>query len=296
MISIHTNTTENKFLSTLQSTIDSTAKGIERISSGKNINLSNDDVGNFSVSNSVTSEMVGKTQGLSNTNHAISALKTIESASNSIVDLLIRSKELATEALNDGYTLEQRINLNREWVGHVDEIRRISANTEWNDSNLLAAAQTLNARVDADTTVTAQTKGWTVNNANPATGALGGNIFESSVACPMCGGDDLRHNFRRADGGTRDCVKLTADKIESALQSAITENSTISGLMNGLEVTADTLSLDITSLKNSLGKITNADYASETSALAKSAIIAQATIALLAQANQDHKSVATLLQ
>ena len=47
MISIHTNTTENKFLSTLQSTIDSTAKGIERISSGKNINLSNDDVGNF---------------------------------------------------------------------------------------------------------------------------------------------------------------------------------------------------------------------------------------------------------
>jgi flagellin len=295
MISIHTNMTQNKFLNTLQSVTDSTTKGIERISSGKKINLSNDDVGSFSVSTNITSEVVGKTQGLSNTNHAISALKTIESASNSIVDLLIRSKELATEALNDGYTTAQRISLNREWVGHVDEIRRISANTEWNDSNLLAAAQTLNARVDDDTTLTTQTKGWTVNNSNAATGAQGGNIFESSVACPLCGGDDLRHNFRR-ETGTRDCVKLTTAKLESALASAISENSAISGLMNGLEVTAETLSLDITSLKNSLGNIGDADYASETSALAKSEIIAQATIALLAQANQDHKSVATLLQ
>jgi flagellin len=296
MISIHSNISENKYLNTLGVATSFSNQAIHRMSTGKKINLSDDNVAGFLMKSNIAGEVAGKAQGLNNANLAISALKTMEGASDSIINLLIRSKELATEALNDGYTLQQRTELNREWVGHVDEIRRISATTEWNDSNLLAASQTLNARVDSNTTVSGQTKDWAVNNANAGTGALGGNTFESSVACPLCGGDDLQHNFRRDDGSARECVKITAAKIESALQSAVDENTTISSYVNVLEVTTQTLSEDVQNLKNSLGKIEDADYAIETTTLAKNKIIAEASIALLAQGDPDHTLIAMLLE
>lgn len=296
MISIHTNMNTNNFLLTVSTANRSTDKAIERLSTGNQINLSHDGIAKFSIKTNIASEVIGKAQGLKNTNNAISALKTVESATDTIVDLLVRSKELATEALNDGYTDEQRTVLNREWVGNLDEIRRISANTEWNDGALLAVSGAANARVDSNTTYTGQIKDWTVNNANAATGALGGNTFMSSVACPLCGGDDLRHNFRRDDGGSRDCVKITAARIDSALQSAATEHSTVKGFVNQMETTAATLLASVTNLKNSLGTINDTEYASETSTIAKNAIIAKASAALLAQGNQDHQLVSMLLQ
>lgn len=286
----------NNFLLTVSTANRSTDKAIERLSTGNQINLSHDGIAKFSIKTNIASEVIGKAQGLKNTNNAIAALKTVESATDTIVDLLVRSKEIATEALNDGYTDEQRTVLNREWVGNLDEIRRVTANTEWNDGKLLAVSGALNARVDSNTTYTAQTKDWTVNNANAATGALGGNTFMSSVACPLCGGDDLRHNFRRDDSGTRDCVKITAARIDSALQSAVTEHSTVKGFVNQMETTATTLAASVTNLRNSLGTIKNTEYAAETSTLAKNAIIAKASAALLAQGNQDHQLVSMLLQ
>ena len=286
----------NNFLLTVSTANRSTDKAIERLSTGNQINLSHDGIAKFSIKTNIASEVIGKAQGLKNTNNAIAALNTVESATDTIVDLLVRSKEIATEALNDGYTDEQRTVLNREWVGNLDEIRRVTANTEWNDGKLLAVSGALNARVDSNTTYTAQTKDWTVNNANAATGALGGNTFMSSVACPLCGGDDLRHNFRRDDSGTRDCVKITAARIDSALQSAVTEHSTVKGFVNQMETTATTLAASVTNLRNSLGTIKNTEYAAETSTLAKNAIIAKASAALLAQGNQDHQLVSMLLQ
>tara|TARA_Y100000385_G_scaffold259914_1_gene289381 strand:+ start:1821 stop:2711 length:891 start_codon:yes stop_codon:yes gene_type:complete len=296
MISIQTNMNAKNFLHVLNATERSTEQSIQRLSTGKRINLADDGVANFSMKTRLTSEIVGKSQGLQNTNKAISALKTVESASNTIVDLLMRSKELSTEALNDGYTEQQRIDLNREWIGNLDEIRRIAANTEWNDGKLLAAGGNYNVRVDENTTVSGPLKDWTVNNANAATGALGGNTFMSSVACPLCGGDDLRHNFRRDDGGTRDCVKITSARIEDALESAITENTTLKGYVNNMEVTAETLSASVNNLSNSLGAINDTDHAAETSHLAKSAIISKASTALLAQGDQDHQLVSMLLE
>lgn len=296
MISIQTNMHAKSFLNVLSVSNQSAENSIQKLSTGKKINLADDGIGVFSVKTNITTEIVGKSQGLKNTNYAISALKTVESASDTIVNLLVRSKELATEALNDGYTDEQRINLNREWIGNLDEIRRISSTTDWNDNTLLAASATLNARVDANTTFSTQTKDWTVNNANAATGALGGNTFMTSVACPLCGGDDLRHNFRRDDGGTRDCVKITAGRIEDALQSAISENNSVKSNVNTLETTAQTLTASVLNLSNSLGTINDTDHAVETSNLAKSQIISKASIALLSQGDHDHKLVRMLLQ
>jgi flagellin-like hook-associated protein FlgL len=52
----------------------------------------------------------------------------------------------------------------------------------------------------------------------------------------------------------------------------------------------------VQNLKNSLGKIEDADYAIETTTLAKNKIIAEASIALLAQGDPDHTLIAMLLE
>jgi flagellin len=66
--------------------------------------------------------------------------------------------------------------------------------------------------------------------------------------------------------------------------------------MSRLQHAADNLSNTAINTRASISQITDADYASETSELARTQIIAQASTAMLAQANQVKQTVLSLLQ
>jgi flagellin len=65
--------------------------------------------------------------------------------------------------------------------------------------------------------------------------------------------------------------------------------------MNRLEYAIDHLTTMSTNSKASLSKIQDADYAKETTELARTQIIQQAATAILAQANQQAKVVLDIL-
>ena len=66
--------------------------------------------------------------------------------------------------------------------------------------------------------------------------------------------------------------------------------------MSRLEHASDNLSNTAVNTAASRSQIADADYASETAELARTQIIAQASTAMLAQANQVKQSVLSLLQ
>ena len=67
-------------------------------------------------------------------------------------------------------------------------------------------------------------------------------------------------------------------------------------LFNRLDAAIDNLTNIVTNTQESQSSIQDADFASETSKLTKSQILAQAATSMLAQANSSKQSVLALLQ
>lgn len=84
--------------------------------------------------------------------------------------------------------------------------------------------------------------------------------------------------------------------IDNAMQTVSDIRSKLGAMQNRLNSTMDNLANVVTNTEASRSRIQDADYASETTSLAKAQIIQQAATAMLAQANQQPQSVLSLLQ
>jgi len=85
-------------------------------------------------------------------------------------------------------------------------------------------------------------------------------------------------------------------EIDAAINGAAAERSKYGAYMSRLQYAADNLSNVATNTAASRSQIADADYASETTELARAQIISQASTAMLAQANQVKQTVLALLQ
>ena len=94
--------------------------------------------------------------------------------------------------------------------------------------------------------------------------------------------------------------KLVAGASLEAFDNAMADISNVrSGLgaaQNRLESAINGLSNNITNLSDARSRIEDTDYSAETTALAKSQILSQASSAMLAQANQSQQNVLSLLR
>ena len=85
-------------------------------------------------------------------------------------------------------------------------------------------------------------------------------------------------------------------KIDTALDDISAKRAVLGATVNRLTHTVDNLTNIRINAESTRSAILDTDYASETSTLAKSQIIAQAGTAMLAQANQLPQTVLALLQ
>ena len=85
-------------------------------------------------------------------------------------------------------------------------------------------------------------------------------------------------------------------KLDTAIASMNTQRATFGSAINRLEYAADNLSNVSQNTSASRSRVLDADYASETTELARTQIIQQAATAMLSQANQQAQSVLALLK
>ena len=85
-------------------------------------------------------------------------------------------------------------------------------------------------------------------------------------------------------------------ELDSAINGAAAERAKLGSYMSRLQHAADNLQNVSTNTSASLSQIADADYATETTELARTQIISQASTAMLAQANQVKQTVLSLLQ
>ena len=74
------------------------------------------------------------------------------------------------------------------------------------------------------------------------------------------------------------------------------QRATLGAGQSRLESVVNNLSNNVTNLSDARSRIEDTDYSAETTALAKSQILSQASTAMLAQANQSQQNVLSLLR
>lgn len=121
----------------LTDTTDSFSRTIERLSSGLRINRASDDAAGLSVAQSLNLNSRVFAQGIRNISDGISALSITEGALDSLGNVLVRQKELATQAANGTFSLTQRRSLQAESDALMNEYNRIIQSTSFNGISLL---------------------------------------------------------------------------------------------------------------------------------------------------------------
>ena len=123
---------------------------IERLSSGLRINSAKDDAAGQAIANRFTSNINGLTQAARNANDGISVAQTTEGALSEINNNLQRVRELTVQAANGTNSDSDLSSIQDEIQSRLDEIDRVSSQTQFNGVNVLAKDGTMSIQVGAN--------------------------------------------------------------------------------------------------------------------------------------------------
>ena len=112
-------------------------KSVERLSSGRRINNAKDDAAGSAISGRMESQIRGLTMGIRHAKDGQSLVGTAEGAMQELNKILQRMRELAVQSASGVANSVDRDYLNLEMMQLVSQIDAISANTKFNNQNLL---------------------------------------------------------------------------------------------------------------------------------------------------------------
>ncbi|CAK7010406.1 MAG: Flagellin 2 [Morganella sp. (in: enterobacteria)] len=123
---------------------------IERLSSGARINSAKDDAAGQAIANRFTANVKGLTQASRNANDGISIAQTAEGAVNEINDNIQRIRELTVQAKNSTNSDSDISSIQEEVDQRLEEITRISQQTQFNGIKVLEQGTKMNFQVGAN--------------------------------------------------------------------------------------------------------------------------------------------------
>ena len=136
-----------------------------------------------------------------------------------------------------------------------------------------------------------------IRSAVTTTAALAVGVTGRAAATSVYGTTDLSDFKTAQTGNSGEAQKTTTlTELDAAIAGVAAQRASFGALLNRLEHTVDNLTNISQNTIASRSRIEDADYAVETSELARTQIISQAATAMLSQANQQAQSVLALLK
>jgi flagellin len=252
------------------------AKNVEKLSSGYRINRAADDAAGLSISERMRAQIRGMEQASRNSQDGISLIQTAEGALQTVNNMLVRIKELATQSANGTYDdTNDRARLEEELRELEKEVTNIKSNTKFNGISLLdntavgnkitlQIGQEASQKLDLDTTKFDLT------------------AVETAV------------QSWKLD--TQAAAQTTLAAVEAQINAVSAARSYLGANQNRLENTINNLNITAENLTAAESRIRDVDMAKEQMEFTKNNILTQASQAMLAQANQLPQGVLQLLR
>jgi flagellin len=243
---------------------------MERLSSGKRINSAKDDAAGLAIATRMDAKVRGLNQAIRNSNDGISLAQTAEGAMGEVSNILVRMRELAVQSANGTATTDDRTAIQTEVTALIAQIDDIATRTDFNGTALLDGSATVDIQTGVNT----------------------GEVVNMTIG-------DLQSTGLAVDGvdlTTAAGASAALAGLDTAIQTVANERANLGASQNRLEATVNNLTSTVTNLTEAKSRIEDTDFSVESTKLASSQILAQASTAMLAQANQSQQGVLNLLR
>lgn len=284
-MTINTNVISLNAQRNLSASQSSLATSMQRLSSGLRVNSAKDDAAGLAIAERMQAQVRGMNVAIRNANDAISLAQTGESALGKVGDSLQRMRELAVQSANATNGDDDRANLQAEYEQLAAEVDRVLSGTSFNNNNLFTAdggdgAGTFTFQVGANNDANEQVD---IDLTTDLTA-------DATITAILTGGAS-------ADISTDQATAQTAiDAIDLAIDTITTQRATFGAAQNRFEAIVSNLQVASENQAASRSRIMDADFSVETANLARTQILQQAGMAMVAQANQLPQGVLALLR
>ena len=259
------------------------ALSVERISSGIRINRAADDAAGLAVSEGLRSDIRALRQAVRNASDGISLMNVTEGALNEQSGILIRLRELASQAATGTVGSTERQTIQLELSALRSELDRITATTEFNGLKLINGNLASGIAINSHTLIQIG-----IDNTADSRIDLNSQINLASVDSTQL----EIHNL----SVTGSSEALTAlDTINDAIASITASRGKVGAVQNRLTRSIANLSVSVENLTAAESSIRDADIAEEVAELTRNQILVQTATAMVGQANLIPQSVLQLL-
>ncbi len=275
MLSLHTNAAALSAQSALNRTQSSLSTSMTRLSTGYRINSAMDDAAGLQIASRLKAQTSGMSVAMRNTQNSTSMLQTAEGALDEVSNMLIRMKDLSTQAADASSTTADKTAMKSEYDALAKEIKNITENTTFGGTKLLtggtvASSMTFQIGASASETMSIDLSTDMTAIATSVTSVTAANITTAANATIT----------------TLDTALTNVNKVRSGLGAAA----------NRLEHVYNNLANVSTNTKAATGRIMDVDFATESAAMTSSQMLLQAGTAMLKQTNSMSSMVMSLLQ
>lgn len=243
------------------------ATSYAQLSSGSRITKAADDAAGLSISETLKSTIRGYGQAQRNAQDGMSMVQVAEGGLNEISNILTRMRELGVQAASDTVGDIERSFINKEVQQLKLESERISQVTRYNKSNLLnGTGQRFEFQVD-------------INN-DDFKDRIGFDAAEIKATTV-----DL--NIDSFDFSDRMNARAALEVLEDSQRTVNGYRATLGAIQNRLISTTENLGVAIENFSAANSRIRDTDVANSSAELARNNLLMQASVGVLAQANQQ---------
>ena len=262
---------------------DRLSTSIERISSGIRINRGSDDAAGLAISEGLRSDIRALRQATRNANDGMSLVNVTEGALNEQSSILIRLRELSSQAATGTVGSTERATIQLEFSALRDELTRIAETTEFNGIGLINGNLASSVAATSHTLIQIG-----IDNTNNSRLDLNSTLGLDAVTSSTLGIAAL--------SVTAAAQALTAlATIENAIASVTAARGKVGAVQNRLQRSVSALSITSENLQAAESAIRDADIAHEIAQLTRNQILVQTSTAMVGQSNLIPQSVLQLL-
>jgi flagellin len=267
-------------------------ENMAKLSSGYRINKAADDAAGLAISETMNAKVRSMTQAKRNAQDGVSLVQVAEGSMNEVSNILVRLRELATQAASDTIGNTERSYTNREYTQLVDEIDRISNTSEWNGTPLLKGQEALGD----DSMFTIHVGAGDGTKENTDTIRIGVENLKVNVE-ELGLGREAEIGPVESDGEfSRTTAAEKLGVIDNALKMISSNRSYLGAQQSRLNSTINNLGVSIENLSSAKSRIKDVDFAEETAQFTQNKILQQAGASVLMQANQAPEVALSLLR
>ena len=270
-LSVATNTSAATAHRYLKSNDMEASRSLAKLSSGSRIVRASDDAASLAVGTKLKADVNALRQAQVNASHGSSVLQVADGALQQVSDILIRMKALSTQAVSGSLSDTERGYLDTEFTELATQLTDISTQTKFNGTALLDGTFAVDFAVGTDATNDV------INVAIAQDVSATGLALNASTVATIAG------------------AQAAATSVDGAIDNVLSARATLGAQMSRFDFVSANLATSVENIDAARSTLMDVDVAAEMANYSSRQVVMQASVAMLAQANQMPQNLLKLL-